>query len=152
MLPEICLQLLLAVRRGCVIIPLCGLCFSKCHPAQQYHAAVWLVATVLPLSSCFGHGLGGHVHHSQSSCIFCRCHRHAKIHVIHGGAFGDHVVGRSAKHHLYIWPRIVWTAGPSCGRFLGVFLFVSFVGQGQARQLAFESQSVSMWHLFLDRF
>ena len=61
------------MHRGCVIIPFCGICSGERHPFQQYPEAVSLVAEVVSLPSCFGHGLGGHVHHSQSSLIFCRC-------------------------------------------------------------------------------
>ena len=59
-----------------------------------------LVGDVFPLPSSFRHCPGGHVHHPSSSGHVFRCHWHAKIHVIHFGAFGDYVVWGSAEHGL----------------------------------------------------
>ena len=139
------------MHRGCVIIPFCGICSGERHPFQQYPEAVSLVAEVFSLPSCFGHGLGGHVHHSQSSLIFCRCHRHTKIHVIHGGAFGDHVVGRSAEHHLFdheLYERL----DPVVESFWVCFCLLALQARARLNNLQYLRVTVSMCYLFLDRF
>ena len=109
------------------------------------------MATVLPLSSCFGHGLGGHVHHSQSSFIFRRCDWHAKIYVIDGGAFGDYVVSCSAEHHLFdhaLYERL----DPLVESFWVRFCLLALLARARLKKTAFELQSVSMRSLFLDWF
>ena len=58
------------------------------------------MAEVFSLPSCFGHGPGGHVHHTQVGGIFFKCHWHAQIDVADGRAFGDNVVGRGSEHAL----------------------------------------------------
>ena len=95
------LQLLLVVHCGPIIFPLRGICSGERHPFQQYPEAVGLVAEVFSLPSCFGHGPGGHVYHTQTGGIFFRCHWHAQIDVVDGCAFGDNVVGCGAEHILF---------------------------------------------------
>ena len=94
------LQLLLVVHCGPVIFPFHGICSRERHPFQQYPEAVGLVAEVFSLPSCFGHGPGGHVYHTQTGYIFFRCHWHAQIDVVDGSAFGDNVVGCGSEHAL----------------------------------------------------
>ena len=68
--PDRDLQLLLVVHCGPIIFPFRGICSRERHPFQQYLEGVGLVAEVFSLPSCFGHGPGGHVHHTQTGGIF----------------------------------------------------------------------------------